>query len=111
MPKCPECGKFHAASHAHFKAVKRIRDDKHITGRKDYETSHEAADKAEKAQFGTAGYDGLKKAVRRLRPNELLGSVTRSGTVEVEKKLTPAQRKEVAYHEKIEQEHLHKKKR
>jgi hypothetical protein len=69
--------------------------------RKVVEESHRKADKLEKQKY-PKGYKILKHLGNSLGKHELLGEHTSKGKIEISKKVPKAQRKEVAFHERIE---------
>lgn len=84
-----------------YKVVNRIKRRGFPTSSGEYKTAHAEADNAEKKKF-PKGYNELKKIDKRIGKNELVGKNTRSGNILVEKKVPKKMRKEVAYHEKVE---------
>lgn len=110
--KCKNCGKQHANSKCTYVLDNKIKDDGFPTHpKKPYQRAHREADKKEKAKFGARDYDKLKRIDNKLPKHELAGKNTRSGKIEVSKKVAPKLRPEVAYHEMVENYKLrHKKK-
>jgi len=107
--KCSHCGSPHHPSTYHTE--KYITDEGfpiHPSKRK-YERAHEKADKAEKKAF-PEGYEEMKKVDAKLGKHELAGKNTKTGKIEVSKKVPPKLRKEVALHEKVESKALKKTK-
>ncbi|MDE2024874.1 MAG: hypothetical protein KGJ07_00095 [Patescibacteria group bacterium] len=79
----------------------RLTDKGFPTHSKFYNSAHEEASKAEKAKFPT-GYNHLKDMDRRVSKHELLGKNLKSGKIEVSQKVPPKYRREVAFHEQVE---------
>ena len=104
--KCKHCGGIHPST---YHTEKYIKDEGFPTHDKRYAEAHEAADKAEKKKYPT-GYEKLKKIVRKTSKGQLLGKSTKSGAVDVSEKVPKKLRPEVAYHEKVENKSLRKKK-
>lgn len=103
---CKHCGGIHPST---YHTEKYIKDEGFPTHDKKYASSHEAADKAEKKKY-PKGYEKLKKLVRKTPKGELLGKNTKSGKVDVSKRVPTKLRGEVAFHEKVESKNLRKKK-
>lgn len=72
---------------------------------KKYPSAHREANKEEKAKY-PSGFKQLTKLEHHLGKEELLGHSTKSGTIQVSKKVPKKYRKEVAYHEKVENDRL-----
>ena len=108
--KCPQCGKTHDKSHPHFKEVSKLADKGFPTHSKGYKAAHREANKAEKKQFGKKKFEELEKYVRKSGKHELIGKNTKTGKIEVEKKIPKRLQNEIAYHEKTENKILRKKK-
>lgn len=108
--KCHKCGQDHDKSHAHFKVMNTLSDKGFPTHSKKYHSAHELANKKEKEKFGKKAFKEVEKIDRKLGNHELAGKNTRSGKIEVSKKIPEKYRNEVAYHEKIENKALRKKK-
>lgn len=92
-----------------YKTVNKLERKGFPTDKKKYPEAHEAADKKEKKKFGK-GYEKMKKVDDKLKKGELAGKNFKSGKIEVSKKVPKNLRKEVAYHEKIENKILAKRK-
>lgn len=105
---CNKCGKDHK-SKDHAKLVSSLSDKGFPKNDSRYPSAHEKADKAEKKRFGAKSYNELKKIDEKLQPHELAGKNLKSGKIEVSKKIPSKYRKEIAYHEKIENRNLRKK--
>ncbi len=106
MKQCTKCGKTHDKNHPHL--VDNIRERGYPTNDKRYSSAHETADKAEKKRY-PEGYEKLKKLdIRAGRQHELIGSNSKSGKIEVSKKVPTKLRAEVAFHEKTESDILRK---
>ena len=108
--KCKKCGKQHANSKCAYILLDKIKDKGFPTHSKSYPAAHERADTKEKAKYGARDYNKLKRIDNKLAKHELAGKNTKSGKIEVSKKVIPSLRKEVAFHEKIENKLLRKKK-
>ena len=89
--------------------MNRIKDKGFPRNQKGYEKAHEKADKVEKAKY-PSGYEKMKKVDNRLPKKELAGKNTKSGKIEVSKKVPPSLRKEVSLHERTESKALRGKK-
>lgn len=108
--KCKHCGKGHSTA-THYKVTSKLTDKGFPTHpKKSYQKSHEAANRAEKKKY-PKGYEEMKKIDSRLGKHELVGKNTKSGKIEVSKKVPAKLRSEVAYHEKVESENLRRKKK
>lgn len=81
--------------------VKIIRKNKYPTSSKDYPEAHSEANNAEKKKY-PKGYIKLKKIDKKVKPNELIGTHTKTGKIKISKKVPKKLRKEVIYHEKQE---------
>lgn len=113
MKKCSHCGSSqHSATHhtEKYQLKDKIPDKGFPTSSPKYKTAHEEATKSEKSKFPRKNYNRLKKMDESIPKGELLGKNTRSGTIEVSKKVPTELRSEVAFHEKIENKALRKKK-
>ena len=106
---CARCKSNSHNTTDHFRVVEKIRDKGFPTSAKGYATAHEKADKVEKSTY-PKGYQEMKKVDRALPKGQLAGKNTKSGKIEVSKKVPPKLRKEVALHEKVESHNLRKKK-
>lgn len=102
--KCSHCGKSHDISY-HLKD--KIPHGGYPRSQKRYATAHKMADIAEKKKY-PRGYERMKKIDARLPSKQDAGTNTKSGKIEVSKKVPVALRKEVAFHEKIESKKLKK---
>jgi hypothetical protein len=100
MKKCPDCGEFHVISKIHREGFP--------TDSKEYQSAHKQADIAEKKKY-PSGYEKMKKIDDKLPNGELSGKNTKEGKIEVSSRVPKSLRKEVAYHEKIENRHLRHK--
>ena len=108
--KCKQCGKNHPIGTPHpLHLVEKLSDKGFPTHAKKYKEAHEQADKLEKKKF-PKGYQEMKKKDLTLNKHELAGKNTKNGKLEVSKKVPPKLRKEVAYHEEVENKILRKKK-
>ncbi len=106
--ECPTCGKNHDSNHPHIMA--KINEKGFPTKARGYANAHAAADRAEKKKF-PKGYEQLKKMdISVGKKHELIGKNTKSGKIEVAKKVPKKFRPEVAYHEQVENKILRKKK-
>lgn len=108
MPTCSQCGKNHSSGHYHLKT--RLKDKGFPTHEKAYQSAHRVANRDEKKAFGKKAFNALEKISSKLPKHELEGKNTKSGMIEVSKKVPPKYRKEVAFHEKVENKILRKKK-
>lgn len=108
--KCSKCGQNHEKNHRHFKVLSNLSDKGFPTHEKGYQSAHRKANKEEKKKFGKEAFDNLEKIDRKLPTKVLAGKNTKSGKIEVSKKIPLKFRPEVAYHEKIENKALRKKK-
>ena len=106
--KCKTCGKNH---HTDYHLTNKLTDKGFPTHEKNYKTAHAKANYAEKQNFGDKNFKRLGKIERSIKKHELLGKNTKSGKIEVSKKVPTKYREEVAYHEKIENKNLKKEKR
>jgi hypothetical protein len=106
---CKHCGKGHKTSE-HLKPS--IPDKGFPTSEgKIYQRAHEAANKAEKKKY-PKGFQQLKKLDQELgHKHELAGKNTKTGKIEVSKKVPPKLRAEVKYHEKVESKELKKRRK
>jgi hypothetical protein len=109
MTKCSKCGKEHSPRHPCLKSKLTDKGFPEHPNKKAYLSAHEQADKAEKKKFGEKNYVAMQKVDSKLPRNELSGKNTRSGKIEVSRKVPPKYRSEVAYHEKVENKILRKK--
>jgi hypothetical protein len=106
--KCEHCNSPHHPSSYHTE--KYINDKGFPSHPHDkYEKAHIKADKAEKKKY-PKGYEELKKLDNTLSKHELAGKNTKSGKIEVSKKVPSPLREEVRFHEKVENKILRKKK-
>lgn len=110
MKACAKCQKKHRENHPHFQIKSRLTDKGFPTHSKRYANAHEQADKAEKKKFGKKDYDEMKKVDAKLAKHELAGKNLKSGKLEVSKKVPIAHRKQVAFHEMVENKKLKRKK-
>ena len=104
--KCPTCGKSHGKGTPHI--ISKLTDKGFPTHSKKYPSAHEQADKAEKKKF-PKGYSKLEKLDKQVGRHELVGKNTKTGKIEVSSKVPKSLRKEVAFHEKVENKILRKK--
>jgi len=104
--KCPRCGGTHTEK-THIK--NKLKDVGFPTHDKKYKSAHEEATKKEKSNFPRKDYNQLKHLDESMPKGELIGKNTKSGKVEVSKKVPRKLRDEVAYHEKVENKLLRKK--
>jgi|SRR5271157_3707152 len=108
--KCKKCGKDHVGK-SHYKLVKNLPGEGYPSSQKKYPTAHEEASKAEKKKFGSKSYDKLKEMdLKAGHAHKSIGNNTKSGKIEVSTTVPKKLRKEVAYHEKVENKILRKKK-
>lgn len=77
---------------------------------KKYKTSHEEADIAEKKKY-PKGYKELKNIDEKISKNQLIGKNTKTGKIEVSKKVPKKLRNEVAFHEKVENKNINRLKK
>lgn len=84
-----------------YKVVDKIKKKGYPTSSKHYKSAHEQADVAEKKKY-PSGYEKMKSVDEKLKDDELAGKHSKSGKIEVSKKVPPKQRNEVAYHEFVE---------
>lgn len=110
MKKCSKCGKQHADSKCSYILRDKIKDDGYPTSSKNYPAAHRRANKEEKSTFGAKQFKQLTKLDRKLPKHQLAGKNTKSGKIEVSKKLPAKYDKEIALHEKVESKALRKKK-
>lgn len=85
--------------------MKSIKKSGFPTSNPHYQSAHEQADKAEKKKY-PSGYAKMKRVDASLPENELAGKNLKSGKIEVSEKVPKPLRKEVAYHEKVENQRL-----
>ena len=104
------CSKNHADSHPHFSLKNKISDKGFPTHSPKYAEAHRKANKAEEKKFGKKSFKELEKIDRKVSKHELVGKNSKTGKLEVSKKVPPKYRGEVAYHEKKENGFLKKKK-
>lgn len=109
MKKCPKCGGNHDSSQHSYKVASRLSDKSFPTHAKGYKEAHEKANKAEEKKFGKENFKKLEKIDRRVSKHELVGKNLKSGKIEVSRKVPKDLRKEVAFHEKVENKILRKK--
>ncbi len=107
--KC-NCGKSHDKDHPHFKRTKKLTDSGFPTHSSGYPNAHREANKAEKKKFGKKAFNALEHYVKGAKNHELIGKNTKSGKIEVEKKIPRRFKDEIAFHEKVENKILRKKK-
>jgi len=105
---CLHCGMPHDPR---VHTEKYIKDAGFPTHDRNYKTAHEEATKAEKKSFPRKDYDKLKKMDQTIGRNELIGKNTKSGQIEISKKVPNKLRKEVEFHEKTENKILLKDKK
>lgn len=109
--KCKNCGKQHANSKCDYILMDKIKDKGFPTHSRSYKTAHTEANREEKRAFGAKQYKQLDKLDRKLPKHELAGKNTKSGKIEVSKKLPAKYDKEISFHEMVENYKLrHKKK-
>ncbi len=105
MTICKFCGKGHRTIHHKMLSEKGSTDKM-----KGYPAAHEKANKAEKKKFGTRAFNSLKKLDEEAgREHKLIGKNTPKGKISVAKAVPKNRRKEVAYHEKVENDILERK--
>lgn len=105
MTKCKKCGKDHPVS---YHLEDKIPHGGYPRSQKGYKSAHNEANKAEKAIY-PKGYEKMKHIDAKLSKKEDAGTNTKTGKIEVSKKVPRVLRQEVAYHEKIENKKLRKK--
>lgn len=84
-----------------YKVVKNLKEKGWPTANKHYKEAHEKADAAEKKKYGKS-YGYMKKVDSSLKRGELAGKNTKTGKIEISKKVPSKYRQEVAMHEKRE---------
>jgi hypothetical protein len=105
--KCKVCGKDHKAS---YHLANKISAKGYPTKSPGYKTAHEEASKAEKKAFPKRNYNKLKHLDETIPEGELIGKNSKSGKITVSKKVPKKLRAEVAFHEKVENRNLKRKK-
>lgn len=110
MKKCKKCEKYHEEKHPHFKTVSKLTDKGFPVHTKGYKAAHEAANKAEKKAYGKKAFDAVEKIAKNEGKHELIGKNSRSGKLEVAKKVPTKYRSEIAFHEEKENKILRRKK-
>jgi hypothetical protein len=109
--KCKICGRSHEKSdHPHYRLVSDLHDSGYPTHSRKYHSAHAKANAAEKASFGDASFRAMNKVDAGLKKHELAGKNTKTGKIEVSKKVPKKYRDEVALHEEVESKALRKKK-
>jgi hypothetical protein len=109
MVKCAKCGHNH---HESYHLKDKLIDKGFPTHPKNaYRNAHEQADKAEKKKYGAKQYDALKKVDAKLNKHELAGKNTKSGKIEISKKVPKPLRSEISFHERTEHKLLRGKKK
>jgi hypothetical protein len=108
--KCEFCGKHHDKARPHYTSANRISDKGFPTHSKKYNEAHKEANKEEKQKFGEKAFKEMEKIDSKLEKHELAGKNTRTGKIEVSYKVPKKFREQVAYHEKVENKILRKKK-
>lgn len=88
----------------------RLKDSGFPTHNPFYQIAHRKAEKLEKQKFPT-GYEKMKSIDAKLSKHELAGKNLRSGKIEVSKKVPKQYRKEVAYHERMENKFIKEEER
>jgi len=88
-----------------YKVVKDLKAKGWPTATRRYKEAHEMADKAEKKKYGKS-YEYMKKVDSSLKKGELAGKNTKTGKIEVSKKVPKKYRSEVAMHERVEYKDL-----
>lgn len=109
MKKCKCKGKKHE-DNCSYKSIPILEDSGFPTHSRKYKSAHKEANREEKDKFGAKQYHELDKLDRKLPKHELSGKNTKSGKIEVSEKVPKNLRNEVAYHEKVENKQLRKKK-
>lgn len=84
-----------------YKVVKTIKRSGYPENTKYYAEAHSEASNQEKKKF-PKGYEKLKNLDKKIPAGKMIGGHTEKGKITVSKKVPKAQRKEVAYHEKVE---------
>ena len=105
---CKHCDSVKHSSDQHFSLMKDIEEKGFPTAEKDYEDAHKHADILEKKKY-PKGYEKLKKIDNNLPKRQLAGKNLPSGKIEVSKKVPKSLRKEVAFHERVENKYLKSK--
>jgi hypothetical protein len=109
--KCKICGEDHEKSNdLQYCVVRDLHDSGYPTHSRGYNRAHAKANIAEKAAFGNTSYNAMKKVDAGLKKHELAGKNTKTGKIEVSKKVPKKYRAEVALHEAVESKVLRKKK-
>lgn len=90
-----------------YKLENKIKRKGYPTNNKNYPEAHEEASNAEKKKY-PAGYQKLKQLDKKTPNKQLIGKNTKSGKIEVSKKVPKKERQEVAFHEKYEHKALHR---
>lgn len=107
--RCKICGKFQKLSQPHYHVAKELKAKGFPTASPNYFAAHSRASKLEKEKFGAKQYDELTKFDNTLPADELAGKNLLSGKLEVSKKVPAKFRKEVAFHEEVENKILREK--
>jgi len=84
-----------------YKVVKKIVRKGYPTASPRYSEAHAEADQAEK-KTNPGIYKALKKVDAKLKPHELIGTHSKAGKIEIEKKVPAKDRQDVALHEFVE---------
>jgi len=109
--KCKICGKVHEkTNHPHYVIVRDLHDSGYPTHSRSYDRAHRKANRVEKEVFGHTNFDAMKKVDAGLKKHELAGKNTKTGKIEVSKKVPKKYRDEVALHKYVESKALRKKK-
>jgi hypothetical protein len=108
--KCKLCGKSHEKGTPHWQTISKLTDKGFPLNTRGYKEAHREANKAEKKKFGKKAFNEMKKVDSKLHSHELAGKNSKTGKIEVSKKVPSKYRKEVAYHEEVENKILRKKK-
>jgi hypothetical protein len=108
--KCKLCGKSHSKDNPHYEVVDKLSDKGFPTHDKKYKIAHNAANRAEIKKYGRKAFSDVGIVDRHLGHHELAGKNTKTGKIEVSKKVPKKMREEVAYHEEVENKILRKKK-
>jgi len=85
--------------------LKKLSDHGYPKDSKNYRTAHSEADNAEKRAHPKA-YQDMKRIDRSLGKHELAGKNTKSGKIEISKKVPVRDRADVALHERTEHKAL-----
>lgn len=85
-----------------YKVIKELKSNGWPTANKKYHEAHKIANKVEEKDYGKKAFKYMEKVDDKLKRGELAGKNTRTGKIEVSKKVPKAYRAEVAQHESTE---------